>query len=256
ELFGHEKGAFSGAVATKSGLIEAASGSTLFLDEVGELSLATQAKLLRVLETGRMTRVGDVREREVDVRIVAATNRDLASEVESGRFRKDLYFRLTGAQLHLPPLRQRPRELPLLAATFLTDACTRARRSQMTISDGALAAMLAHPWPGNVRELKNLMHYVAAAFPDPVLTADHVAERLGPQRSESAPPRTDEAPNATETTFRPLAEEVRELESTRIRAALEATGGNQTRAAALLSIPIRTFFDKVKQYNLSPKAKR
>ncbi len=253
ELFGHEKGAFSGAVGSKSGLIEAASGSTLFLDEVGELAPATQAKLLRVLETQRVTRVGDVRERTVDVRIVAATNRDLEADIAAGRFREDLYFRLSGATLHLPPLRQRARELPLLAASFLDDACRRNGRAMMAISDAAMTALLAYSWPGNVRELKNFMQYVAAAHQGDALTPEHVAERL----SRSSRPTGRVAPVVgAPSQFRPLADELRELEITRIREALEATGGNQTRAAGLLAMPVRTFFEKAKQYGLTPKKKR
>jgi DNA-binding NtrC family response regulator len=247
ELFGHERGAFSGAVATKPGLVEVASGSTLFLDEIGELALATQAKLLRVLETGCVTRVGDVRERTVDVRIVAATNRDLEADVAANRFRQDLFFRLSGATLRIPPLRQRPHDLHLLATQFLDEACARARRQPMTISDGAMAALGAHAWPGNIRELKNLMTYLAAALDVDVLDAVHVAERLNV---------TPEATTrATPTTFRPLADELRELEIARMKAALEATDGNQTRAAALLSMPVRTFFEKVKHHGLTPRKK-
>jgi two-component system, NtrC family, response regulator AtoC len=255
ELFGHERGAFSGAVASKPGLIEAASGSTLFLDEIGELSLSIQAKLLRVLEMQRVTRVGDIRERSVDVRIVAATNRDLEEEVEAGRFRRDLFFRLSAAQLVLPPLRQRPRELPLLATAFLEEACGRAGRNPMSISESAMTALLEHAWSGNVRELKNLMQYVAAAHHTDVLTAEHVAERLTVRtraRSE-----TGVGPLASRSAgFRPLGEEIRELEAARIREALEAAGFNQTRAASLLGMPVRTFFEKVKQYGLTPKKKR
>jgi len=252
ELFGHEKGAFSGAVAAKPGLLEAASGSTLFLDEIGELSLAVQAKLLRVLETQKLTRVGDVNERSVDVRIVAATNRDLEREVAESRFRQDLFFRLSAAPLVLPPLRQRPRELPLLAALFLDDACKKNGRGPMTISDAAMAALLDHAWPGNARELKNLMQYVAAAHKVDVLTAEHVSERLSTGRT--APRIT--APPAEPGTFRPLADEIRELEVTRIREALAAAANNQTRAAALLSVPVRTFFEKAKLYGLTPKKKK
>jgi DNA-binding NtrC family response regulator len=255
ELFGHEKGAFSGAIATKPGLIEAASGSTLFLDEVGELAPAIQAKLLRVLESRRVTRVGDVREREVDVRIVAATNRDLEADVVAGRFRRDLFFRLSAATLELPPLRQRSSELPLLAAAFLEDACRLNGRHIMRISDGAMSVLLAHSWPGNIRELKNLMQYVAAALPVEVLLAEHVSERLGRLRTTVAP-RIEAAAPTTPPRFRPLADELRELEITRIREALEATGGNQTRAAGLLAMPVRTFFEKAKQYGLTPKKKR
>jgi DNA-binding NtrC family response regulator len=259
ELFGHERGAFSGAIASRAGLIETASGSTLFLDEVGELAPGIQAKLLRVLESHRVTRVGDVRERHVDVRIVAATNRDLEADVAAGRFRRDLFFRLSAATLHLPPLRQRPSELPLLAAAFLEEACRRSSRAPMSISDEAMAVMLAHSWPGNVRELKNLMQYVAAALAVDVVRADHLGERLGRLRAE--PARSEIANGVTPLPreppqFRPLADELRELEITRIREAIEATGGNQTRAAALLAMPVRTFFEKAKLYGLTPKRKR
>lgn len=255
ELFGHEKGAFPGAVAAKPGLIESASGSTLFLDEVGELAPAIQAKLLRVLESNRVTRVGDVREREVDVRFVAATNRDLEADVAAGRFRRDLFFRMSAATLHLPPLRERPLELPLLAAAFLEEACRMNGRDVMRISDGAMTVLLAHPWPGNIRELKNLMHYVAAALPVEVLLAEHVSKRLGRLRPVQ-PPAIDLATPEESPRFRPIADELRELEITRIRQALEVTGGNQTRAAGLLAMPVRTFFEKAKQYGLTPKKKR
>jgi len=250
ELFGHERGAFSGAVASKLGLLEAATQSTLFLDEVGELSLTVQAKLLRVLETGRVTRVGDTRERGVAVRIVAATNRDLEADIAAGRFRQDLYFRLSGAALHLPPLRERPRELRLLTQQFLDEACTRTNRTAMTISEPAMQLLLAHSWPGNVRELKNLIHYIAAAYPDNVVLPEHIKERwqAAPQQ-----PATPEPAAAGPQPFRPIADEIRELEIGRIRAALEATHGNQTKAAQLLSMPLRTFFDRIKSYNLSPR---
>jgi two-component system response regulator AtoC len=254
ELFGHERGAFSGASVTRPGLIEAASGSTLFLDEIGELALGIQAKLLRVLESRRVTRVGDVHEREVDIRIVAATNRDLESDVVAGRFRRDLFFRLSAATLELPPLRQRSSELPLLAKAFLEEACRLNGRSVMLISDEALSVLLAHAWPGNIRELKNLMQYVAAALPVEVLLAEHVSERLGRQRATAAS-WIETAPPLAIPRFRPIADELRELEITRIREALEATGGNQTRAAGLLTMPVRTFFEKAKQYGLTPKRK-
>ena len=252
ELFGHERGAFSGAVASKLGLLEAATESTLFLDEVGELSLTVQAKLLRVLETSRVTRVGDTREREVHVRIVAATNRDLEADIAAGRFRQDLYFRLSGAALHLPPLRDRPRELRLLTQQFLDEACTRTNRAAMTISEPAMQLLLSHTWPGNVRELRNLIQYIAAAYADNVVLPQHIKERW--QAAPQSPtPEPAAAAAAGGQPFRPIADEIRELEIGRIRAALEATGGNQTKAAQLLSMPLRTFFDRIKAYNLSPR---
>jgi len=231
-------------------LIEAASGSTLFLDEVGELSLSVQAKLLRVLETQRMTRVGDTREREVDVRIVAATSCNLEADVIAGRFRRDLFFRLAAAAMYLPPLRQRPSEIGLLAVRFLAAARRRAGRAVMRISDEAMAMLLAHRWPGNIRELKNLMQYVAATVPADVLLAEHVAAQLGQELIVPAVTR-EESVDLAHRRFRPLAEEIRELEATRMREALEATRGNQTHAAALLAMPVRTFFAKAKQYGLT-----
>jgi DNA-binding NtrC family response regulator len=187
--------------------------------------------------------------------VVAATNRDLEADVAAGRFRRDLFFRLSAATLHLPPLRQRPRELPLLATAFLDEACQRSNRPAMRISDEAMAVLLAHSWPGNVRELKNLMQYVAAALAVDVLRADHLGERLGRLRPEPTQSAITTVPGVPPS-FRPLAEELRELEITRIRQAIEATGGNQTRAAGLLAMPVRTFFEKAKQYGLTPKRKR
>jgi two-component system response regulator AtoC len=269
ELFGHEKGAFSGAVATRQGLLEAADKGTVFLDEVGELSLSIQAKLLRVLETKRLTRIGDVKEREIDIRIVAATNRDLEAAVEAGTFRRDLYFRMCGAMLWLPPLRDRRRELPLLAHRFLSDASARASRS-LVLSSTALHVLSSYDWPGNVRELKNVIDYLAATAIEDVIQAEHVTARLQarPTRApdRSAPPASSPEPKenrvdpemlAVETKqFRPLDDEIRDLERRRIEEALVAFGGNQTRAAEAISMPLRTFVNKVRQYNLSPRSVR
>jgi two-component system, NtrC family, response regulator AtoC len=246
ELFGHERGAFSGAVASRLGLLEAAAGSTLFLDEIGELTLQNQAKLLRALASHRITRLGDVREREIDVRIVAATNRDLEAEVLAGRFRRDLYFRLSAATLYLPPLRQRPRELPLLATLLLEEACRHAGRAPMRLSDDAMAVLRAHPWPGNVRELKNLMQFFASVLAVDEVLAGHVKEQL----ARPVPAMLEVASDTA--TFRPLADELRDLAVRRIGEALRATSGNQTRAAALLAMPQRTFFAKAKLYGLTP----
>jgi two-component system, NtrC family, response regulator AtoC len=266
ELFGHEKGAFTGAVSAKSGAFEAASGGTVFLDELGELSLSAQAKLLRVLETRRVMRLGDAaREREVDVRFVAATNRDLKVLVKEGRFREDLYFRLNVASVWIPPLRDRKQELPILAQTLLDEICERMSRPRMSVSDAALKVLATHAWPGNVRELRNVLEYVAAAFPDPTLDPAHLMEYLGLSSAPKlasfrAPPSTmvverdNGGPPAVQSEgapkFRPIDEEIRELEKSRIAAALEATSGNQTRAAQLIGMPLRTFVLKMKQYGL------
>ncbi len=252
ELFGYERGAFSGAHATKLGLLEVANGGTVFLDEIGELPLAIQAKLLRVLETKRLTRVGDVREREINVRLVAATNRNLQDEVDAGRFRQDLLFRLNAATLQVPPLRERKRELALLADLFLTDACRAANHTQIVITPDALIALESYRWPGNVRELKNVMEYFAATLHGRQLDATHLTERLGPAPSLAvARSVAQEALTAgVPATFAPIADEIRALEIQRMSQALEVAGGNQTRAAELIGMPLRTFFTKMRQYNL------
>lgn len=254
ELFGHEKGAFTGAVARKIGIFEAARGGTVFLDEVGELPAATQAKLLRALDTHRITRVGDVVERVIDVRVVAATNRNLEAEVNAHRFRQDLYYRLAGGSLWLPPLRNRPRELLILARRFLEQACARLGRDPMELSPPACRMLAEHMWPGNVRELKNVMEYCAAAFPGGVLESWQIAGRLS-DSSAQVPPDPGDPSGTADSLLRPLEEEVRELERSRIVEALQRSGGNQKQAAALLSVPLRTFINKLDRYGLRKVAK-
>ena len=261
ELFGHEKGAFTSASAAKPGLLETATGGTVFLDEIGELSLTSQAKLLRVLETHRFTRLGDVKEREVDVRFVAATNRDLKEEVKAGRFREDLYFRLSAATVWLPPLRDRKREIPILAETFLTEACAQAKRDPMLLSEEAIQVLVNHQWPGNVRELKNAMDYITAALTEDVVDSWEIEAHLyrdqAPPHSDGAAPAPAPKPEAKrEQDFRPIKEEIRDLEKVRMIEALEAGEGNQTHAAGLIKMPLRTFVSKVKQYGVVPKTGR
>ncbi len=251
ELFGVEKGAFSGAHAARAGLIESAHGGTLFLDEVGELPLLVQAKLLRALETRKVVRLGEVRERPADVRILSATHRRLEDEVAAGRFRQDLLYRLRGALLTLPPLRDRRRELGLLARHFLKEACLRVGREDLSLSPFALQKLHAHQWPGNLRELKNAMNYVAstcmARLVEPWHLPDEVTGQAGPLALAA---QGDPVP----TPLRPLEEEIRELERTRIAEALRRAGGVQTRAAELLSMPLRTFSGKIRLYGLLDQA--
>jgi two-component system, NtrC family, response regulator AtoC len=253
-LFGHDKGAFTGATSAKAGLFESAVGGTVFLDELGELPLAVQAKLLRALEAKCVTRLGETKERPIDVRLVAATNRSLADEVKAGRFREDLYFRLFGATVILPPLRDRKCEIAMLARGFLRDACKRANRPETTITPGAMQALLTYTWPGNIRELKNAMEYVTATAPDDRVEDYDLPEWLGGATPSNTPPPTTlppaKVPVDAGTTFRPIAEEVRELERLRMAQALAATGGVRTRAAQLIDMPIRTFTLKLKQYKL------
>jgi DNA-binding NtrC family response regulator len=245
ELFGYERGAFSGAVAGKPGLLESAPGGTVFLDEVGDLSLAIQAKLLRAIETRRITRLGSVQERPIDVRIVAATHRDLEADVPA-RFRQDLYYRLSVGVVRLAPLRERPRELPLLARQFLADSCARLGRAELSLSDAALARLRAHPWPGNVRELRNVIEYLAATATGREVEAEAVSQRLRQTGApaQAAPPAPAEMPT------KPLAEAASDFERQAIENAVRASGGNKTRAAKLLGIPLRTFMTKIKRHGL------
>jgi len=268
ELFGHEKGAFSGAASAKPGRIESADGGTLFLDEVGELPLPIQAKLLRALDAQRITRLGAVRDRTIDVRIVAATNRNLDEQVRSGGFRQDLFFRLGAATVVLPPLRDRPREIALLARTFLAEACAREGRVEPELSAAAMRQLIVYPWPGNVRELKNAVEYLAATVIEDVIEVWHLPERIvgdsTPAAVPGAPPSAASAPPTEpsvfagplpRTTFRPIGEELRALERRRMEEALAASSGNQTRAAALLSMPLRSFVQRLKQYGISPRSR-
>jgi DNA-binding NtrC family response regulator len=257
ELFGHDRGAFTGATAAKVGLFESAAGGTVFLDAVGELPLAIQAKLLRTLEQRVITRLGEQRERTIDVRVVAATNRDLDAEVVAGRFRRDLFYRLSGATVILPPLRDRRCEIPVLAAAFLAEACARAGKPAMTLAPATMQALLTHDWAGNIRELRNTIDYVVAASPDDTVEPYDLPERLGgattaatgttgPFLAALVLPSADAVPHG----FRPIAEELRELERRRMSEALAAAGGVKTRAAALIDMPIRTFTLKLKQHKL------
>ena len=254
ELFGHEKGAFTGAVAAKPGKLESADGGTLFLDEIGELPPSVQAKLLRALEQKRVTRVGDVRERRVDLRIVAATNRNLDNEVKAGRFRQDLFFRLGAATVVLPPLRDRPREIPILARRFLAEASARAGREAPVLGAATLQRLSAWSWPGNVRELRNVIEYVVATLRDEVVVEPwHLTDKIaGVEEVDEASVAAD-APQ--QRRFRPVADELHELERTRMIEALDSAGGVQRRAAELIGMPLRTFVMKLKQYGLNQRGR-
>lgn len=272
-LFGYERGAFSGADRSHAGILEQSSGSTLFLDEVGELSMAIQAKLLRAIEQKRITRLGDSREREVDLRIVSATNRKLEDEVKAGRFREDLYYRLRGAEVGLPPLRDRLQELPLLASAFLSEACSRSNRAVPELSAAAMEVLSAHAWRGNVRELKTAMDWVAAMCTGPIVEPSHLPGTVhrppppapGPEASPTeraaevpAPApvvpqeqlATEQPAQAPSHAIRFLKEELEELEERRIREALEAAGGVVARAAQLLGMSVRTLWFKLKRYKI------
>jgi two-component system response regulator AtoC len=281
ELFGHERGAFTGAAQAKVGLLEGASGGTLFLDEVGELPLALQAKLLRVLESGEVTRVGSLKPRPVDVRFVSATNRDLREWVAAGRFRQDLFFRLDGISIRIPPLRERTTEIPALAEAFVREACASAGRAPIGISHDAMARLVHHLWPGNIRELRNVIARsvllcsrgklepadlrfdavgMAPSSPPPsVVDLSRVASPSAPPPAPSAPPAPPSAPPPAPSAPPPApssapsldAEEVR-----RIRDALEKSAGNQTRAAKLLGVSRRTLLKRLDAMDVPRPRKR
>lgn len=259
QLFGHDRGAFSGAVAAKAGLFESVAGGTLFLDEVCELAPPVQAKLLRAVETRRITRLGEHRERTVDVRVVAATNRVLEQEVVAGRFRQDLYFRLGGARVVLPPLRERRCEIPILFRDFLARTVLQAGRAAPEPSPAAMAALLAHSWPGNVRELRNVADYlVATVLGDRSEPGDLPGHMVPKEAGNGTRPVADESPvtpsapqsGAVRARMRPLSEEIDELERRRMMKALTATGGVKTHTARMLGMPIRTFTLKLKRHGI------
>jgi transcriptional regulator with PAS, ATPase and Fis domain len=221
ELFGFDKGAFTGATQAKAGLLESASGGTLFLDEIGEMPLETQAKLLRVLESGELLRVGGRDPITVDVRVVAATHRDLVALAATAEFRLDLLFRISGVTLAVPPLRERPDDIVPLAEFFLGNRAT-------ALSDAARDALRNHAWPGNVRELKNTVERAELLSRGGAIEVSHLSFGIGV--AVGAPPPSPPAAAAT------IPEEVAALERDRILAALEACGGNQSRAAKLLGV--------------------
>jgi transcriptional regulator with GAF, ATPase, and Fis domain len=224
ELFGHERGAFTDARQQKKGLLELADGGTVFLDEVGEMSLVLQAKLLRVLEEKAFRRVGGARDLKVDVRIMAATNRDLRAAVREGRFREDLYYRLRVLPVEVPPLRERDGDLPLLAQLFVRQFCGEFKKEPLALSPGAVARLAAHPWPGNVRELRNAVERAVLLAEGPALEARDF-DMLGPGEAAAGPLRLP-----------PAGLDFERLERDLVVEAFERSGRNKSRAARLLGM--------------------
>jgi DNA-binding NtrC family response regulator len=236
ELFGYVKGAFTGAVQAKQGLLQAAHGGTLFLDEIGDMPTDLQAKLLRALQEREIKPVGSTERRQIDVRIIAATNRDLEAAIRSGAFRQDLYFRLNVVQIKLPPLRDRKSDIPLLVTAFL-EKYSGARGAMRTISDDAMRRLVAYDWPGNVRELENAIERGVALGSGPIVHVADLPSNLQYPTSDR-PPQKDE--------LLPL----EELERRAILRTLRETGGDKLAAARMLGIGKTTLYRKLKQYRM------
>lgn len=262
ELFGHERGAFTGAHAAKVGLLESTDGGTVFLDELGELPLGTQAKLLRVLEERIVLKLGSNKPRAINVRFITATNRDLYKEARAGRFREDLYYRVSGMILRIPPLRERPSEIEPLTRHFLRVFCARSAVPEPALSPAAIQALLSYSWPGNVRELRNVTERAALLVeghtierehillePNPMIPADselaaytdELEAPTGVFNAIPAPPRVPTVPTAAGA---------RDAERQRIIQALDAAGGNQTRAAETLQVSRRTLINRMIEFGL------
>jgi len=245
ELFGHERGAFTGATARKIGHIEYAQGGTLFLDEVGDMPLATQVKLLRVLEQREITRVGSSVLVPVDIRIIAATNQSLPELVTQRRFREDLYFRLKVVAVELPPLSQRVGDVPLLVEAFVRELAERHGSSVRGVSPDVLRVLQAQPWPGNVRELRNTVENMVVTGAHEVLQLSDLPSSV--RTDAPTPPGGAPAPRGASLAGRTAAE----VEKEHIEATLELVGGNRARAARMMGIGERTLYRKLKEYGLA-----
>ncbi len=244
ELFGHTKGAFTGAATSKAGKFEMANGGTLLLDEIGEMPLDLQPKLLRVLQEREVERLGDTRTTPVNIRIVATTNVSLQSMVEQGRFRADLYYRLNVIPLTLPPLRERREDIPVLAKHFVAKSARQTGRPAPLLHPDFIAGLQQHAWPGNARELANFMHRIVALNDSTEIGPEHLApELLKPKTPTSLPPSI---PMQAGTSMR-------ELERQLLATTLELTGGNRTRAAEMLGVSLRTIRNKIREFGLPPR---
>ncbi|QSV45333.1 sigma-54 interaction domain-containing protein [Geobacter benzoatilyticus] len=243
ELFGFEKGAFTGAVRERKGKFEQAGRGTLFLDEIGEMPLSAQAKLLRVLQEKTVERVGGNREIRVDVRIIAATNRDLRQDVAAGRFREDLFYRLNVIPINLPPLRERHEDILPLATIFLSRFSQEMERPPLSLSREAKQVLLNHPYPGNVRELKNAMERAAALCHGSELTIDDLPPEFSMPHQNQQPGVLSPAPGQPSV----LAEQIDQWETVLIEQALKSSGNRRGEAARLLGISRKTLWKKLKQ---------
>ena len=245
ELFGHEKGAFTGAAQRRIGRFEQADGGTIFLDEIGEIDAATQIKLLRILSERSLERVGSNTPVRVDVRVIAATNRNLREMVDAGTFREDLYFRLNVVKIEMPPLRRRREDIILLANSFLAEFAKENQRPLKPLTDEALKLLLAYPWPGNVRELRTAIEHGVVMSNDPQIDTRHLPGFLLDPAAPAKP-----APSSKNSLDDPAELNLHVLETNAIRAALAASAGNRTHAAELLGLSRRTLQRKLKELGI------
>jgi len=238
ELFGHEKGAFTGAIAQKRGKFELANRGTIFLDEIADMSLRTQAKILRILQEHKFERVGGTETLEVDVRVIAATNKSLEKEIQEGNFREDLYYRLAVIPFHVPPLRERREDIPVLARAFVEEFCADSGAKPKPIAPRAVALLQAHPWPGNVRELRNLIERLVLLTPGPRIRADDLPEdfRSGARREESGAATLEEAR--------------REFERDFLMARLRENGWNISRTAEAIGLARESLSRKMRTFQI------
>jgi transcriptional regulator with PAS, ATPase and Fis domain len=234
ELFGFEKGAFTGAVARRIGKIEEASGGTLFFDEIGELELGLQAKLLRVLQENEIERLGSNKKIKVYFRLISSTNRDFKKVVESNNFREDLFYRINVIQLNLPPLRERSPDVPLLVAEFVKEFCIRERKA-LTVSDEVMKALQAYHWPGNIRQLRNVIERAVVLAKGRMITMKELPEEFLPQQEHH------------ETLSKKT---LKDLESQAIKDALRECKGNKSKAAKGLGISRKAFYKRLREFHL------
>jgi len=245
ELFGYEKGAFTGALKSRTGLFQSADGGTIFLDEIGELPLEMQAKLLRALQEKEVRPVGSNQPVKVDVRVIAATNRDLEKEYRSGTFRKDLYFRLNVVTLHVPPLRERRSDIPMLAHWFL-DRCAPGRSVQVT--NAAMKSLLQYDWPGNVRELENCVERALALGNQQIIDVDDLPQAIASTSPASENSVTSQSAQAYSTT------DLEDIERTTIERVFQQVKGDKALAGKMLGISRATLYRKLKRYNIGGRA--
>jgi two-component system nitrogen regulation response regulator NtrX len=254
ELFGHERGSFTGATAQRRGKFDLAHDGTLFLDEIADMSLKTQAKVLRILQERKFERVGGSRTIEVDVRVVAATNKNLETEISAGRFREDLYYRLNVIPFHVPPLRERSRDIPRLAENFLSLFCQQEGRPLKRFSDGALRALCSYPWPGNVRELKNIVERLVIMSPDQLITETQLpAVFTAGDRPQPGWGSDDSEPGGVESEGATLRAARDEFEKDFILQKLKEFDWNVSRTADAIEIERSNLHRKMKAYGIEPK---